>query len=289
MVLLKGSCYLITFRLILKPQASLSFQPQDAIKPLDPGLALIQERDPIEFTNSEPVDFFAAHSDFDTLSDGKPNDITFDQTHLEGDNFLPSQSNLISASVPGAEINKQPTENSQDSALLPWDGNDGVLNFIPKPPSLSLPSFPNINQVFENMIEGGVRPEEPDCDDGLFSFCCELGPPNSHIRKGTSANRILEIEAIRKQRLRECVKCLSLSRVSWHLSLALDLFLIGSLIFWGIGDGIGNKNHPACQFPENEACCLCLSLVCTSSHPSNLLNLTVAMEMKATLITFQKK
>lgn len=213
MVLLKRSCYLITFYLI-KPQASLSFQPQDAIKPQDSGLALIQEKDPIYFTNSEPVDFFAAHSDVDTSSAEKLNDITFDQTHLEGDDFLPSQSTLISASVTGAEINKQPTDNSQDSAFLPWDGNDGVPDFLPKPPSLSLPSFPNINQVFENVIKGGVRPEEPDCDDGLFSFCCELGPPDLRIKKGTSANRILEIEAIRKQRLRECVKCLSLSRVS---------------------------------------------------------------------------
>lgn len=213
MVLLQHSCYLITF-ILAKSQASLIFsQPEDAIKSLDPGLALIQERDPIDFTNSKPADSFAVQSDSDTPSDEKPHEITFDQTDGEGDNFLPSQSTLISASVsiPGAETNKGPAENSQDSALLPGDENDGVTNLIPNLPSLSLPSLPNANQIFDSIMKGGIQPEEPDCDDGLFSFCCELGPPRTKIKKGTPEDRVLEIGVERKQRLRKCVKCLSIS------------------------------------------------------------------------------
>ena len=168
------------------------------------------------------------------------NDIsTFDQTLLlEGDNILPSppspssneESTLASASVSGvsggggggAEINNKqvagsPDNNKQDSALLPWDDGNGsgevvVPDLIPNLPSLSLPSlpesFPDAVKVFENIMKGGVWPEEPDCDDVLFSFCCESGPPKSKIKKGTSAERIREIEAERKQRLRKCVKCL---------------------------------------------------------------------------------
>ena len=202
--------------ILTKSQASLiSSEPQDAFKSLDSGLALIQERDPIAFTNSEPVGFFATQSNSDTPSDEKPNDITFDQPHLEGDNILPSQSTLTTASIPGAEINKQPADSLQDSALLPWDGNGEAPDLIPNLPSLSLPpSFPDALKVFENIMKGGVWPEEPDCDDGLLSFCCELGPPQSRKKKGTPADRVLEMEAERKQRLRGCVKCLSISRVS---------------------------------------------------------------------------
>ena len=229
MVILQHSCYLITF-ILTKTQASLYSQPQDAIRSLHPGLTLVQERDPIVFTNSEPVDFLATESDPNTPSDEKPNDVTFDQTQLQGDNFLPSQSTLISASVPGAEPNKQPSDNSQDSALLPWDENGDVPLLIPNLPSLSLPSFPNANQDSENKIKEGIRPEkEPDCDDKLFSFCCESGPPILKVNSGTSAERIEEIDTERRQRLRGCVKCLSISRVLCYLSLALDLLVIGSL------------------------------------------------------------
>ena len=35
------------------------------------------------------------------------------------------------------------------------------------------------------------------------------------------------------------------------------------LIWFWFGACTGNKHHPVCQFPENEACCVCLSLVCT--------------------------
>lgn len=229
MILLQRSCYLMTLILTQSQASSISSEPQDAVISLDSGLALIQESDPINITNPEPVGFFAAQSDSDTPSDEKPNDITFDQTHLEGDNLLPSQSSLILASVPGAEINKQPADNSHDSALLPWDGNGEAPDLIPNLPSLSLPSFPDAWKAFENIMKGGVWPEEPDCDDGLFSFCCELGPPRSKIKKGASADSILEIQAEKKQRLRRCVKCLSISWVSWYLSVALDLLVIGNL------------------------------------------------------------
>lgn len=204
--------------------------PEDAaFKSIDSGLlALLQERDdPINFINSEPPGgLLATQSDSDTPSDKKPyNDIsTFDQNHLEGDNILPSpsQATLVSASVSvpgGAEANKQTADNNlQNTALLPWDGGNGEIpDLVPNMPSLSLPSlpdsFPDALKVFENIMKGGVWPDEPDCDDGLFSFCCESGPPKSKIKKGTSADRILEIEAERKQRLRKCVKCLSISRV----------------------------------------------------------------------------
>ncbi len=208
MVMFKHSCYLITL-ILAKYQASLIFShPQDTIKLLDPGLALIQERDSTDSTNSEPAGSFAVQSDAGTPSDEKPNGITFDQTDLEGDNFVPSQSTLVSASVPGAEISPGPAGNSQDSALLPWDGNEGVPDLIPNLPSLSLPSLPKANQIFENIMKGGIQPEDPNCDDGLFSFCCESGPPRRKIKKGTPTHRVLEIEAERKQRLRDCVKCL---------------------------------------------------------------------------------
>lgn len=214
MILLQQSYYLMTL-ILTKSQASLiSSEPEDAFNSIDSGIALLQERDPINLTNSEPVRFFAAQSDSVTSLGEKPNDITFDQALLEGDSILPSHSTLLSASVPGAEIIKQAADNSQDSALLPWDDNGGVPDLIPNLPSLSLPSFPDALKVFENIMKGGVWPEEPDCDDGLFSFCCESGPPKSTIKKGTSADRILEIEAERKQRLRGCVKCLSISLVS---------------------------------------------------------------------------
>lgn len=215
MVMLQPLFYLIAL-ILAKYQASLIFsQSQDIIKSLDAGPALIHERDSIAFTNSEPADSVALQSDADTPSDEKPNGITFDQTHLEGDNFVPRQSTLVSASLPGAaEISQEPAGNSQDSAFLPWgDENEGVPDLIPNLPSLSLPSLPNPNQIFENMMKGGIQPQEPDCDDGLFSFCCESGPPRSKIKQGTPAARVLEIEAERKQRLRECVKCLSISRV----------------------------------------------------------------------------
>lgn len=209
MILLQQSYYLMTV-ILTKSQASLiSSEPEDAFNSIDSGIALLQERDPINFANSE-----AAQSDSVTSLGEKPNDITFDQALLEGDSILPSQYTLLSASVPGAEIIKQAADNSQDSALLPWHDNGGVPDLIPNLPSLSLPSFPDALKVFENIMKGGVWPEEPDCDDGLFSFCCESGPPKSKIKKGTSADRILEIEAERKQRLRGCVKCLSISPVS---------------------------------------------------------------------------
>lgn len=203
MVVLQHSFYLIAL-ILAKYQASLIFsQPQDTIR------SLIQGRDSVDFTNSEPADSIALP---DTRSDEYPNDITFDHTHLEGDNFVPSQSTLVSASVPGAEISQEPAGNSQDSAFLPWDGNgEGVPDLIPNLPSLSLPSLPKANQIFENIMKGGIQPQEPDCDDGLFSFCCESGPPRSKIKKETPAARVLEIEAERKQRLRKCVKCLSIS------------------------------------------------------------------------------
>ncbi len=229
MVLLQHSCYLITF-ILTKTQASLSSHQQDAIRSLYPGSALIQERDPIDFTHFEPVDFLAAKSDSDTPSDENPSELTFDQTQLEGDNFVPSQSTLISALAPVAEPNKQPVDNSQDSALLPWDENGGVPLLIPNLPSLSLPSFPNANQDSENKIKEGIRPEkEPDCDDKLFSFCCESGPPILKVNSGTSAERIEEIDTERKQRLRGCAKCLSIPRVLCYFSLALHLLVIGSL------------------------------------------------------------
>lgn len=213
MGMLKHSCYLISL-ILAKYQASLIFsQLQDTIRSLDPGLALIQERDSTDSTNSEPADSFLVQSDANTSSDEKPNGITFDPTHLEGDNFVPSQSTLVSASVPGAEISQEPAGNSQDSALLPWDGNEGVPDLIPNLPSLSLPSLPNANKIFENIMKGGVQPEELHCDNGLFSFCCESGPLRSKIKTGTPPDRVLEIEAERKQRLRDCVKCLSISRV----------------------------------------------------------------------------
>lgn len=144
MILLQHSYYLMTL-ILTKSQASLiSSEPEDAFNSIDSGIALLQERDPINLTNSdEPVRFFAAQSDSVTSLGEKPNDITFDQALLEGDSILPSHSTLLSASVPGAEIIKQAADNSQDSALLPWDDNGGVPDLIPNLPSLSLPSFPD--------------------------------------------------------------------------------------------------------------------------------------------------
>lgn len=291
--MLQHSFYLITL-ILAKYQASLILsQPQDTIKSLDPRSALIQERDSNDFTNSEPADSIALQSDADTPSDEEPNGIAFDQTHLEGDNFVPSQSTFVSASVPGAEISQEPAGNSQDSAFLPWDGNEGVPDLIPNLPSLSLPSLPKADQIFENIMKGVIQPQEPDCDDGLFSFCCESGPPRSKIKKGTPEARVLEIEAERKQRLRDCVKCLSISRVLWYFHLTSDLLEIGGVSnLLGDSVGTGNKDHLACQFPENEACCRCLSLVCMYFVLSLLTFLkfyTGDGNWRQYLITFSKK
>lgn len=101
-----------------------------------------------------------------------------------------------------------PLDSSQDSASL-FDGNDGVTNVLP---SLDIPVPDIIPNGFPKFIdpEGILRwlnkPKRPDCDNGKFLFCCQLGPPRPLLDPSTpyeSEERMVE----RQRRMRECVPC----------------------------------------------------------------------------------
>lgn len=78
----------------------------------------------------------------------------------------------------------QPTASSQYLAFL--DGKDGLTDVLPKfnfPPDLfqlfkeAIPKF-DLNGV----LDWFTHPEPPQCEDGKFAFCSELGPPERASR-----------------------------------------------------------------------------------------------------------
>lgn len=103
---------------------------------------------------------------------------------------------------------KNSLDGSQDSALL-FDGNDGVTNVLPPLGNplrdifpYGFPEFPDP----EGILRWLFKPKRPDCDNGKFLFCCQLGPPRPLLDPNTpfeSPERMAE----RQTRMRECVPC----------------------------------------------------------------------------------
>lgn len=139
-----------------------------------------------------------------TLSDSS--EISTNQVDLQGGGLSPNQFNLF----PGSAEPDPSTllDSSQDSALL-FDGNDGVTNVLP-PLGIPAPDiFPNGFPKFidpDGILRWLNKPKRPDCDNGKFLFCCQLGPPRPLLDPNTpyeSAERMAE----RQTRMRECVPC----------------------------------------------------------------------------------
>lgn len=133
-------------------------------------------------------------------------EISTNQVDLQGGGLSPNQFNLLPR--PAEPDISTLVDSSQDSALLS-DGNDGVTSVLP-PLGNPIPDiFPNGIPQFidpEGILRWLKEPKRPDCDNGKYLFCCQLGParpllgPNTPIE---SAERMAE----RQTRMRECVPC----------------------------------------------------------------------------------
>lgn len=144
-----------------------------------------------------------------TLSSPQPPDsseISTNQVDLQGEGLSPNQFNFF----PGpAESDPNTLQDSPQESTLLFNGKDGITNVL-SPLGIPIPNiFPNWFPEFpdpEGILRWLKKPKRPDCDNGQFLFCCQLGPRRPLLDPNTpyeSAERMAESQT----RIRECVPC----------------------------------------------------------------------------------
>lgn len=89
---------------------------------------------------------------------------------------------------------------SQNLAFL--DGTD----FVPKTPSIPLPTIPdiipkNVPEFIDDVRQWLRAPQRPKCEYGYHEFCCQIGAPNP--KRGPSGRDVAEVS----KRRRKCARC----------------------------------------------------------------------------------
>lgn len=128
-------------------------------------------------------------------------EISTNQVDLQGEGLSPNQFNLFPSL---AKSDPNTLLDSPQNCVLLFDGIANVLPplGIPIPDVLpnGFPEFPDP----EGILRWLNKPKRPDCDNGKFLFCCQLGPPRPLLDPNTpyeSAERMAE----RQTRMRVCV------------------------------------------------------------------------------------
>lgn len=106
---------------------------------------------------------------------------------------------------------------SQSTAFLIDNGDGGVDISIPSGMNIPIPSI-NPMQLFQGIPEfiNGVRqwisqPQEPECKDGKFAFCCDQPGPKPKVgrRPGRPAFATAAHDPVEySQRKRHCTRCI---------------------------------------------------------------------------------